>query len=61
MGDNSSKQLKIRRNNIQNLELDITTSDNLEIALSEPAEEEPLKTNFDSIKNSQRSGQTQIP
>lgn len=59
MEDNSCNQSEIGRNNIQNLKLDITISDNIKTELLKPPEKEPLKSNFGNIENFWRFEQTQ--
>lgn len=49
-GNNTSKQLKKKKNDFQDPEQDITISDNLENKLLDPLEEKLLKINSGSIE-----------
>lgn len=61
VGDNTSKQPEKEENGSQNLEQDITASDNLESEPSDPPEEELLEINFGRIEISRRSGRAKAP
>ena len=59
--DNISMQPEKRKNGSQDLELDLSTFDNLESELSAPPIEEPSETKSGRMKCSRRSGRAQTP